>query len=1162
MTSIAKRMRILDPAPVRRLDVLGGKRLVSAIILAALIIIIVDNWLLTPIYGIDGYRFTNYAGDTIQSGGFSWVFIIIFFIFSLASHFLFRQSLWLGWIFLVVCLGLQALIGTQQDIVRFFEYLQSAGSNDVFSDSLIAAIVFSWEEISNLVEYRYDPGLGGVRLGISAGFAQSIVLNTMLLIGAIGLAVALAACGWLIRQAGRIFGKAADDTNTDPFRIKGYYPLLGAERTIAFYAGAIALLFAASAPMAALLIEGSKQNLEELQNILWIGPLVVMLEMARLALYPVSPKSAPAPEAKSMAAEKMRWVPRVHEHLQTVLRRRNAAMVIPAAGTLESARTAIRGAEDTFQAGELRYFLETLTLLHLTRLSALLASTALDWGRSALIICPAEVKLEVLDRFQTARGAGESGFGEEWVDIAQKNPDQDITIDVIVISPEEIETLLQRSKEFAADLRRLGAIFVLNLERTDLGLLSLNLRRLRNASRHSGDLVYIAQSEPLIDQENRIQQSLPRTSAARGRGDLDIAGKSNRYISVWPAIPGDSIANPANWPVEVHAILAAHEINEALKPYLWDVRGSFQTSHWEITLPPLLVERNKDKLAAIVRNLRPEKLGPPPGQHPFAVIAADGNLADALALGIGNGDSEDAGCVIAMTDYPLARLHFTAFRNQVANAHHAEAANREALRTFRDAYGSISPKPKVGPVELALMLANEFVVSSVSSRTGPDGGWLAQSAIEEYWQGESAEALRQLQVNTTKTGLVRLFRLCIGQNIQIEQERHANLIRRYKLQNPRQTEGATISHLVVRTNSFALTRIPAADHGLSYADGTHLIINNAMYQVTGINEDNRTLWVQEADGNEPRYAFVRSYAIVRASRRNEPGQADDQHDIAVDAYFQEPNARIPFELASGYIRVARRTSLAYRYASPNAAFLGSENGPIASACNAPQPARLRSATLLRLYGDTTAGRRSRRGGDRGASRHEACVAFTLATTLQDTLASLFPRHAHRIAVVAPQAARIEAEIDPGRRGLPHWTVFALARQPVLTELDSSRQAVDPESSRERCRLSNDAIRTYEAYIGRFFEQARAVDDARAAPPGVTRLFSFLIVEDSDHDLGVARIVAEQRDRVFRIWEEFLNHCAKNTSDPHENYYAFNSGKISEIFKFEDALTVVGNMRRH
>ncbi|MCA8927400.1 MAG: hypothetical protein KDC18_04970, partial [Alphaproteobacteria bacterium] len=842
---------------------------------------------------------------------------------------------------------------------------------------------------------------------------------------------------------------------------------------------------------------------------------------------------------------------------------KHAALVIPAAAAgLAALHEASADAGDAAPPSGLRYFLETLTPLHFFRLSTLLASTALDRGRSALIVCPAAVKPEVIARFQAARGIGERSAGEQWVELNTQNPDRNVPIDVIVAAPEEIETLLVRSQDYREDLRRLGAIFVLNLDRTDPGLLGINLRRLRNASSHPNDLVYIAQSEPLIDQENRIQQSLPRTSAARIRSDLELAGKTNRYISIWLPEAEDSIDDPAHWPVEIQAILAAKEVDPAVEPFLWDMRRSYLSNHWHTVLPPLLREQNREALVPVVRDLAPERLGPRPGKNTVAVVAGHGNLADALSLSFANGEADDALCVIAMMDYPLARFHFDRFRTSVVNAQRSDISSREALRLFRNAYAAMSPKPNTGPVELALMLANEFLVANQAALSDPNRGWLSQSAIEEFWQGEPAEALRQLRINTTKTGLVRLFRLCVGHTIRIEQQRAANLVRRYRLQNPRQIEGATVSRLAIRTPSLELGSIPEADHGLSYAKDTTIIVGAALYHVSDVDSAKQCLWVMEADGNEPRFAFVRSYAIVRAWRRGDPADADETHDIAVDAYFQERNKRVPFELANGYIRVARRTSLAYRYAGPVTPFLGEERGPQSLPCHVPQPARLRSAALLRLFHDGAGTRPPRRtGADRGANRQEACVAFTLATTLQDTLASLFPAHAHRIAVVSPQAAGIETDLDANGRGLDPRTRFALDRQPVLAELDPQRLAVDPEDAKRRCRLSADATRAYERYVGQFFDQARDISQVPVAP-GATRMFSFIVIEDSDHDLGIARVFVERREHVFRIWEEFLDHCVRTATSPDDNPYDFHSGKVSEAFRFQPALDVVRNMRRN
>jgi|GEM_PF-5643246 len=1167
MTARQTGSQSLSRARISQFDIFGGGRFVYFLLALSLVVLLVDSFGLDLYYTLRGYYFYSQFGNLGWGGMFALCFLCIYAVFFLSARIFFRKSLWLGWIFFFCCLLLQVVIGFQGNIIAFKEYLTGSSAQTAFGGTVVEVVLNYWNHFSQLLFAHYHAVGQAYPRTMGENFAYSVALNSLLLAGGIVLAIALGAA---LRLVHWLAGKppAPEPAPEDAARIVGFKALTGTARTIAVYIGAIALLFAASAPMIAMFIPGSVRNTEEIQNILWIGPLVVMLELARLALH--SPRQDPPFEGseapKTTASERL--VPKVHESLQRTLRRRVAAVHIPAGGGgIAEARNAIDTSEETVPKGELRYFLETLSPLHFERLAAWLASAALDRGRSALIICPTDAKAEVQSRFRQARRPlspdalasdeiRNHGFGETWADLGRP-PDKSTNIDVFVVSPDEIENLLLQRREYAEDLTRLGAIFVLNLHLMDLGLLSLSLRRLRAASRHPTDLIYIAQSQPLFGQGNRIQHLLPLESPVRQAADLDIPGKTARYISVWPAAPGDTILDPKHWPVEVEAVRQAKQVSPEINAFLWDARNSFQQHHWTTIIPPLLADQDQRDLIPYARQAEPERLGPPANPHPLAIIAAPDNLADALALGIGNGHSPDAGAVIVLRDYPLARFHFEKFRTDIASGRHTGVAARQALRAFREAYSSIAPRPKVGPVELALLLANEFAVAAAASRSGQDG-WLQQSALNSFWHGEPADVLRQLQINTTKTGLVRLFELCVGHTVQIEQQRDAKLVRRYKLENPRRIEGATLGQMRIQAGSFFLpTTLPKADHGLAYAEGTQLVIAGAMYVVTGV--DDSTIWLREEGGDAPRYEFARSYAILRAPERANAGEDIDRHDLAAASYIQEPNRQVRFEMASGYLRVARRTSMAYRYANPHTPFSSAEDGPRALPCSVQQSPKLRSASVLRLYSDRMGRARPRpaTAGNRGASRQEACVAFTLATTLQDTLASLFPDHAHRIAVVTPQAAAIESDINPTNQTLPLRTAFALARQPALIELDE--RGSEPETE-HRCRMRRDAMRAYEAYIDRFFKQARSRDGV-TEPPGLTRLISFLIIEDCDHDLGVARVVYEERDRVFSIWQEFLEHCIKAQSKPNDSFYAFNSGQVSDVYLFQAALDIVSNMRR-
>ncbi|MEM6487271.1 MAG: hypothetical protein AAF677_03220 [Pseudomonadota bacterium] len=1137
------------------------------------------------------------VGQIGSLGGLAPVLVGLLAVYLIIAQLLFRRSIALGWVCLLLTLMLQLVVGWEnspRDLLaaiqadRYFVPLTLG----IFLNGVAEEIV--WPAYKVYVDLN--------DIGISRDFAHNLSLNLLLLIVFVLLGLVLGLFALLARLISRAGAPA------DPRHVTGFgTALAGAERTTAILAAAILTIAAVGGPAFVTMVSGSIDATKEFENILWIGPLILILEIARTALFQPAPASSGPPPPPPTPEEEGRENPvaALYGKLRgegDPSRRDFIAEHVPGQrGGLDTLHEILHRRAEDAQVKTNEFFLETLTPLHFQLFSEFLARFAMDRGCSALVICPDE-GFEVIEQHFRENALVASELVEIWRRTDAPTADER-PVDVFVATPDTIDQLIREDGHLGdrfrpGDLDRLGAIFLVNTDRMDLGLLRIAINRLVGRLSMRRDLVQVAQSESLSDQSNRLRQLLPSGDDTPNQGKLDVPAMTDRFLIVWRARPSEMALSQENWPLALRvfqlALSVSGEYREGVEihPFLWDAKGRFHQQLWSLKYPEQLGNLDQYDLqrflgGAIKDKRLFERLSPPKSRYPAAVTLERDNLAIAVGLGVGNGEAHQVLSAIILADYPLARFHFRALQDALKSAR-TDGAKREALRDFVEQYGPLAPSPQPGPVELALGLVQEF--RAAAQQHDPEAQWLDQGRIKDLWRrllARDTMAPDQLGVNTSKTGLRRLFFLCTGYNVPIEQGHGLNHLPRFKLSGdvPKSTAELQFLRLVDRGDKYLSTRLPLADHGLAYAEGTHVMISGNVYRVTDVAPRSEELHIEADDLQERTWTFERRYAFARGRRPGLLQKAEPVRDIAVETYRYDQQASRPFEIAGGYLRVARRTVRAFCHAGLHAPI---EEGAWAAEqpCDVAVPAKLRSAALLKLY--------FRPQDSKIDQRQVGRIAFTLTTTLQDVLAALFPTHARRLAVVSPQSA-IAMAAEPGGGGRQQGQgqgqgqgrgqqppgrgqgrdqgrdqgrspgaqqamvraaqIFAIARQPALRGFAEDGMSVGDDG--QQGWMEPETIDAYDALMDSFLGMRRPRD---ADNPFITMhgRFSLAVIEDSDHDLGVCNELVDKHKAVFGIWRDYLRHCAE--AAPENNYYAFNTGTVPACFAFKAAADIVEGLR--
>ena len=163
------------------------------------------------------------------------------------------------------------------------------------------------------------------------------------------------------------------------------------------------------------------------------------------------------------------------------------------------------------------------------------------------------------------------------------------------------------------------------------------------------------------------------------------------------------------------------------------------------------------------------------------------------------------------------------------------------------------------------------------------------------------------------------------------------------------------------------------------------------------------------------------------------------------------------------------------------------------------------------------------------------IAFTLQVTLADVLHSLFPRLAHRLAVLAPRAEPACARLD---RDPAAPAAHVAARYPRLTSLDAACRPVEDVEHADRLVL--DLARHLDrSWLGA--ERSTGKIDA----------IDVIVLEDWSGDLGVCEAIASARGQIQRIWRAYLEWSTDQVERP-DLFHRFGTTRLLDEFAFAAA----------
>ena len=1099
-----------------------------------------------------------------HSGGFAWALIGLLILTMSALQFIAPRNVNWGFAFFVItAIICQYYIATNSSIESVMEREPIGKVWELRIDCDTARSV----KLKQAFNFRYNPESDKGSADVPFRFTTMLVAN----LGLLAIFTAITFGCSLIAAIVRIFKRPAKQDG--PIGgIFGFIVRGPVERAIVVQTAILTFTFVIAGPLLVMLFAldphsglGGTDFTNAVKNLLWIGPAVFLADLARVGLF------APEPEANVNSTRKQAdedvgtlFLPQVLNDLRNTFGARissnYALQPSPSTKRVPTSILASDFAEDTdipaLGNGNLHF--ETLTDWHYDLIVEVMNRRVFDRGRTALLICPVDVVGSVHSAMKKgfAKNPGENIV--TWWCFGNPLPeDQDMNL--ILVTPESLEALAEQVFEYRDFFHLLGGIFILNLHKMDLGLLHISLRRIERHVASPSDMVAILQSEirrkmpdwsknlPLLVQMTDIRRKTrPEVNEAIPQHVAFLAPESTENFT----------AGIKNWPIGQRALLHVAKSEPRALSYFFDINTQHVSSFWADTIMEAL--RNDGNIQSVQwgEGIRAPVLVPEHHEHPVALLMDTSNLVNQLGSDVGTPGALESLRLVSVGGYPGASFLMDKIAQAMSSAS-TDSERREAITQLQSSYCSIATAPVGGPIELALMIRQEFL-SVTRAKTGQykraeDYDSLTQERISTMWD-KSSPALKQLQISNTKAGLEKLFRVMIQTESEQEmlsttQTEHRSHEYALTFVASGKVNALTTLELSIQNQKAAEVRanrperLLLSDYGLSYAKHTRLALGGRIYEVVNVDARHRKLHVRY-DEEVPALpnTFVRDYGILTVS--------PEDSTFAADTLSSWLNRKCAHEIATGYLQAARRTRAFYEHHNLWTPFDGKTNAPNSTSISAESVLQLRSSCILRLLAPVPTGPRRRvlsKSVKQGAIR--GTVAFTLVTTLQDVLHMCFPANAHRIAVLSP-----ESRTENGRGSLEE---FARNRQPRLATLDVPGRTVHGARGAEHVLPSE--VGQHRRLAEKFFERART--ETREEGHKRSTQMHLFIVEDSDHDLGVAKALSDDNTfvSVVQFWRDFVAHCAANSSDTSKAAYAFGADQIASCYDFDGALSILDDM---
>lgn len=1164
-------------------QLMGGSFAIAMLLVVVAFVLAVDHLFLAS-WMPEGTLFADGCNPSIEgdAGGFALVLLGVLLFSLLGLHLFFRESPVMTALGAMVFLVIQVwMISRYPSLVGFLEgpgILLHNWPARTCPDTLLREVFYArYNAVSGLAATPSGTSIGG---GVQQSFTNMLQFNLFVAMVMAAVIWVVGLVSWLVRAVLKALKRPVP---------RGSLGLLGSawlgipERIILFQTSVLTASAVLFGPAMMLNRDDPGAIAATIENVIWAPALLFLLDVARWAL---TTASDALPKQKIVIETRETVHPFLQQVVDRLMRDFRQEVVLRADFEPETGHDRSKSFESVLP-GESLIIEETLEARHFDLFADTIARQILDRGRTALVTCPDTAMDFVEDQLRSRLCDDKRASSRPRLyRVNQRGRRPDGVCDIVMASEYTIETLAAYIDNYRSELNLLGGMVMLNIHQMDFGLLDVALDRIKTEIPRPGELVGVFQSEPRNELANRVvnfnvtsgstTQTVSTTDYERGLPQWLLVLDGSEHTNL-----GDN-ANSDDLPVCYRALIKIIPDFPRLKPFVYGHSDLYTQENWKI-IQNRLLRREKDDLLKRLSSVEHEFLLPVQRSHAMAIVDDTQNLADALASTTSTPAAAETLKVVALGSYPAARFLAAELRKTLQGTRTA-ADRYKALDSYFSAFGSLSSKPRQGPRELATKVRMTFLAEARASAMASASGTaqaqalkkLSQERVASFLDNRGARALRQLRINVSRGGLQRLFhvafRLLPADSVvsvrPVDASDRGDGAGKLRVKNfvlsgtPAQSNDVLPSLELQSDSDLRLSlRLPLADYGLSYADKSMVALGGRTFNILHVDVNNRIIKCDfERLRPQHPYLFVRDYALQYS--------APNKQCYAVESYRQEPSTEQPFELITGYVDCAALTYHALKYGTPRKPFGSNDQFPERVSTTASSYAQMRSATMLRLVpvgaetesGSGPTGRRHRGGrraasmaGSRRGGRQDAIspqVAFTLAMTLQDILAMQFPTHAHRISVLCPQASNALASL-----GTEPLEQFVAHRLRHLTDLGEDGI---PVARIQAAPTSAAVSRDFEAFSTAFSDQGRAAQGENSKAGQA--ILTLLMVEDSDHDLGVAQSFYDQYPRIFQLWCGLLAHCAANKDTPVETGYDFGSGHLSDLFDFDGAVQIVEALR--
>lgn len=760
------------------------------------------------------------------------------------------------------------------------------------------------------------------------------------------------------------------------------------------------------------------------------------------------------------------------------------------------------GLRELYQNETCLLFSETLTEAHFALFADLIQSCQ-DEGGVALLLCPDKRALAIEEALVQKFGLYYPNFVHRGCLLGRDAPVRALLFNFLIVPDSAFEVdFLENTDKFDKELRRVRLLLCLDLQDLDLSLLRLHLRRLF-FSLPKWNIRVVCQAEGLPTLPTLVSNFLPKgqpgpASPIRLRPDT----RKSWHALVWNDTPTTSRELASFYGGQYQPFLATLPL---LMIPVWLRRISiFQFDPEMVRDSRLwhLLGNNWLPQLEQTRSISDRPLQQPAGcyvlkEHIAQVVCVEdrNNLALAFNRTYGFRRKADALLNICSRSYPLRDLLVRQLKTC-------------QTLTMQERWLPVAPVPEAGITELVYLLNRELLQE--------DG--LGRSKLREYLAFAPSRLLERMGIGANRPGLQNLYRKQFGSLAP-------NILRDFDEDNEefyyipkedRRTTRLEFFFKVAGGPEKWVFRLPKTDEGLTYAAGTLIQLKGDdvgsttgnFYMVESIREEKVNVrlshYLDQGMLTRPVYVFARRYGL---SFTNEDA-AEEGEEVS-----RPVNPRLQVFTAHVHACFWRKSVGYYRLKDGELPFADVEPKFFdAVGERIKVNRRYKSVLHLHFVGQEI-------GQWREADNGRARLAFSLCVILQDVIETLFPFHAHRIAVVSDSAKLLYDKIDTAQED--SLDRFLKHRYSILCEVAGNPIDVWRQQSWQKSMTDDPSL-------------------------------NLFIIEDADHDLGVVRAIRDQLEEG--IWLRCQEYCSWLVDDDASRspYHNFGRAEAATILDFQAA----------